>query len=402
MNQHEESPFGKRYEILEDIGHGGMGHVYKVHDLVRNEVLALKELSRQHTVSPAAILGFKNEFRIMSEFQHPNMVKVFEFGMSADNHPFITMELIPGKNLSELSSLSTEQVIDILINISQAVACIHSRLYVHRDLKPDNIKCMDDNTIKLLDFGLMSQLGLPASGKVSGTYYYLAPETFTGGIIDESTDVYSLGIIAYELLTGKRPFTGKSVEILQAHLKKSPASLSDSFPHIPESLNDIVLKMLEKDKDARYRNCSELLEDLQHLTGKTRTIETTELRHGYLYSSRVIGRSKEQNVFTEKMSLLQNGQSDALFIGAAAGMGKTRLLSEMKNIAELEGIRTIFINSQTTADHIFGWVKGLMLQLIPVSQEKDVQTYGHCLEQISTGFGSESRQISENELINSL
>ncbi|QTA81784.1 Protein kinase domain-containing protein [Desulfonema limicola] len=402
MNHHQDFPFGRRYKILEDIGHGGMGRVYKVHDSVRNEVLALKELSRQHIVSQASILGFKNEFRIMSEFQHPHMVKVFEFGISAHNHPFITMEFIPGKNLSELSSLSTDQVVEIIINIAQAASCIHSRLYVHRDLKPDNIKLMDDNTIKLLDFGLMSQLGLPASDRVSGTYYYLAPETFTGGIIDESTDVYSIGIIAYELLSGQRPFIGKSVEILNAHLKKTPKPLTDFYPHIPESLNAIVLKMLEKDKDARYRNCPELLEDLEHLTGKPRTIETSEPRQGYLYSSKIIGRAVEQTVFIKKLNLLQNSQTSALFVGAAAGMGKTRLLGEMKNIAELEGIKTIFINSQTAAGQIFGWIKGLMLQLIPLSQEKEVQAYKDCLEYISKTYDSESRQIYENDLIKSL
>jgi serine/threonine protein kinase len=131
--------FGKRYEFLEEIGRGGMGRVYKVHDTSRDQVVALKELSRQHIDTPAAILGLKNEFRIMSRLRHPNFVEVLEFGMTPEKIPFITMEYVRGTDLSRIANLSHDRVTDIIAGILHAIAFLHSRLYVHRDLKPDNI-----------------------------------------------------------------------------------------------------------------------------------------------------------------------------------------------------------------------------------------------------------------------
>lgn len=365
MKNSEKFPFGKRYEVLEKIGRGGMGSVYKVYDTVRGETLALKELSRQHIDTPAAILGFRNEFRIMSEFRHPNIVQVFEFGMSQDNIPIITMEFISGKNLSDLLDISVEQVGDMLIQICQGVAVIHSRLYVHRDLKPDNIKLLDDRSVKLLDYGLMSQLGIPASAKISGTYYYMAPEVILGGIIDESTDLYSVGVIGYEILTGKHPFTGNRKEILQGHLKQIPREPASMRSDIPSSVNSIIMKLLEKNKDHRYRNCSEVLEDLQYLTGKRRFVETTEQKQGYLFSSKIVGRAEEIEHFNRYLTQLKSGSSNALFIAAAAGMGKTRLLNEMKTLTELEGVRSLYSDSQLAGDHIYGWIKELLRQIAP-------------------------------------
>jgi len=383
MKESREAPFGKRYDLLEEIGHGGMGRVYKVYDTVRSETMALKELSRHHIDSPSAILRFKNEFRIMSGFQHPNTVQVFDFGLSQDNIPFMTMEFISGKNLSESPNLSVDQVVDVLAQMCQILAYIHSRLYVHRDLKPDNIKLLEDGSIKLLDYGLMSQLGVPASGKISGTLYYLAPEVIVGGIIDASTDLYSLGIIAYELLAGQRPFRGSRQEILQGHLKRRPRELASIRPDIPASVSDIVLRLLEKDKDRRYRDASSVLEDLQHVTGKLDFVGTTEQKQGYLYSSKLVGRAEEIELFKRCLGQLQEGQSASLFIGAPAGIGKTRLLNEMKTLAELEGVQSLYLDSQIAGERIYGRVDGLLRHVVPLSDDKEIQRFGKHLAPIS-------------------
>ncbi len=391
MKNPKSSPFGKRYDVLEDIGRGGMGSVYKVYDTVRNENLALKELSREHIESPAAILGFRNEFRIMSEFRHPNMVQVFEFGMSQENIPIITMEFISGRNLSELSELPVEQIVDILIQTCHALAVIHSRLYVHRDLKPDNIKLLDDGSVKLLDYGLMSQLGILAPSKISGTYYYLAPEVILGGVIDESTDLYSVGIIGYELLTGHRPFTGNRKEILQGHLKRIPTEPAKLRPDISPSVNSILMKLMEKEKDWRYRNCAEALDDLQHLTGRPPgTGETAELRQGYLYSSKLVGRRAETEYFAGNINKLQVGKSSSIFVGSPAGMGKTRLLNEMKILSELEGIPSLHIDSLMAGDRIHGWTDSLVRQIQPLSDEAEIRRYGTSFPWVSddTGMGT--------------
>lgn len=406
MTNHKKNLFGKRYEVLEEIGQGGMGRVYKVYDTVRAENLALKEMSHRHLDSPVAMLRFKNEFRIMSGFQHPNTVQVFEFGISQENVPFITMEFVSGADLSELSGLDIEQVIDILAQICQILAYIHSRLYVHRDLKPENIKLLENSSIKLLDYGLISQLGIPASGKISGTYYYLAPEVIAGGIIDESTDLYSLGVIGYELLTGQRPFTGGKTEILQGHLKRTALEPANIRTDIPPSVNAIIMKLLEKDKEHRYRNAWSVLEDLQYVTGKTYLVETTAQKRGYLYSSKLVGREKEIARFKRHLRRLIQGQSTSLFIGAPAGIGKTRLLKEMKTLTALAGVRSLYLDSQQAGDRIYGWIDGLLQQIILTSDEQEIQSCGMALAQISAAvdarLSGSAHRANEQEMVEAI
>lgn len=358
--------FGKRYQVLEKIGEGGMGRVYKVYDTVLEKNLALKEMSRSHVESPVALLRFKNEFRIMSEFMHPDTVRVYDFGTSVGKTPFITMEYIEGKNLSELSGLSVEQVVELLIKLARALGYIHSRLYVHRDLKPDNIKLLEDNSINLLDYGLMSQLGVPSSGKISGTIYYLAPEVITGGFIDEGTDLYSLGVIGYELLTGSRPFTGSRQNVLKGHLKVKPEDPSKLRPEIPARVNNVIMKLLEKDKDKRYRNTQKLLEDLLIIAGKEEPIETVEQKQGYIYSSKLIGRDNELKEFRKILETQENRKGGSIFIGAPAGLGKTRLMNEMKTLAELDEIPTIFPERRGSGGRVFGLIEELVNQMKPI------------------------------------
>lgn len=363
MKNLQKKIFGNRYEVLAEIGKGGMGRVYKVYDPVTAQYFALKELSQAYIDSPAAFLRFKNEFRIMSEFRHPNLVQVFEFGVSAEQIPYIVMELVPGRDLSELPAFTVEQVLDILGQVCQVLSVLHSRLYIHRDLKPGNIKYLEDTSIKLLDYGLMSQLGVPASGKLSGTVYYMAPEVIIGGILDESTDLYSLGIMGYELLTGRLPFTGEKKAILRGHLDQVPPSPASLNPAIPASVNAIIMKLLEKDQDRRYRNSADVLEDFYHLTGRKQPVAATETRKGYLYSHKLVGRTAEIAQFNHALHALRNGRGGALLIGSPAGMGKTRLLHEMKTLAELEGCRTIYLDSQHADAGSYGWLSAFARQL---------------------------------------
>jgi len=356
MQEINITSFGKRYTNLREIGAGGMGRIYKAYDTIRTEEVALKEMNRYHLDSPAALLHFKNEFRLMTAFHHPNTVEVFEYGLSDQNIPFISMEFVDGQNLSDLSDLSISRVIDILGQICQALAYIHSRLYVHRDLKPDNIKLLPNGRLKLLDYGLMTQLGAQTPGKISGTLYYLAPEIIVGGIMSQSADLYALGIIAYELLTGQRPFDGSKREILQGHLKRAPLEPIALRPDIPPSLDAIIMKLLAKEQSQRYQSSAAVLEDLQYLGGKkwpTELIETTAQKEGYLYSSRLIGREDEIKRFQQLLTqLLKQKEGASLFIGALSGVGKTRLLNEMKTLAQLEGVETIYLDDRRAGEYL--------------------------------------------------
>ena len=403
MDTPKQNPFGKRYKIMEEIGKGGMGKVYKVHDSVKDVILALKEMDYLYAASSSATLRFKNEFRAMSQFNHPNTVQVFDFGISRENVPFITMEFIDGEDLSKCYPMKAEDVVNVLSQICKALSYIHSRLYVHRDLKPENIKVLKHNAIKLMDYGLMSQLGEPASKSISGTYHYLAPEVITGGIIDESTDLYSVGIIGYELLTGKRPFTGKSKEILQGHLKKVPMPPTTLLMDIPAALNAIIMKLLEKEKEKRYRNAVELLEDLQYFTGQQEILETSAQKEGYLYSTRLVGREKEVQFFKK---CLQKEQSMSMFIGAPAGMGKSRLLNELKNSAALEGLQNLNFSCRDMGGQAYAWLETLIQQMLILSEESLVQQYGAQLawfsKNLSQKFGSPDLPPDESQIIASI
>ena len=401
MQSEATTSFAKRYKQLELIGKGGMGRVYKVYDTLRAKRMALKELSREYVESPTAWLKFKNEFRMMTEFRHPNIVEVSEFGMSSENIPYIVMEFVDGKSLSEFSLLPLEQAIETLVQLCHVLSVIHSRLYVHRDLKPDNIKLLDDGSIKLLDYGLMSQLGLPAPTKISGTVYYLAPETLVGGILNESSDLYSLGIIAYELLTGERPFSGTRKEILQGHLKHTPSEPKTLRPEISASLNRIVMTLLEKDRELRYRNCAALLEDLHYLTGRAATLKLPEHKAGYLYSSKLIGRTQEIALCTKQLQALHNGQSHSIFIGAPAGMGKTRLLQELKIFAELDELRSISLVSQFSEYETFAEIKTFIRHLKPLLSESTLQGHPSLIDWAS-GETNYEGGIDESTLVDAL
>jgi predicted Ser/Thr protein kinase len=366
--------FGKRYEVSDSIGQGGMGQVFLAWDSVREQKVAIKVLSERHATSRAVHLKFENEYRSMLRFNHPNCLRVYELGLTDDHLPFLVMEYVDGRDLSKVERPTVTQAADILAQICQALAYIHSRLYVHRDLKPDNIKVLANGGLKLLDYGLMSQLGVSSSSSIAGTLHYLAPEAITGGIVDASTDLYSLGIIAYELLTGRRPFGGKRADILRAHLDDTAAPPSSLRADLPPSLDKIIAKLLAKKKCLRYRNAAEVLEDLTHLVSRPIT-ESTAQQQGYLFSSDLVGRETDVALFNEHLQSLLSGQSGAVFFGAPAGIGKTRLLSELKALGELSGVPTIWVDD-ASADRVYGWLEELLRQLALVSTEKEVTLYG--------------------------
>src|SRR5690606_29750997 len=141
-----------------------------------------------------------------------------DYGLMPDQSPYLTMEVVPGKELSEVKKPDYPEIYRILIQLCQALSFIHSRLLVHCDIKPENIRLKEDGSVTLMDFGLMNQLGLRSSGTITGTVDYLPPEVPTGGVINASSDLYSVGVVAYELVTGQKPFTGESLlEVVRAH-----------------------------------------------------------------------------------------------------------------------------------------------------------------------------------------
>lgn len=264
----------KRYEKFQSIGKGSMGEVYKVWDTHLQKEVALKTLISQSDNIEKEKQRFAREASITKELSHPYIVEVYDFG-KIKNRYFFTMELLDGelffKILQEGQS-SYRELLEIFTKICQAVEYAHRKKCIHRDLKPENIIILKNGNPKVTDFGLAKIIpdveSLTTRGCIMGTAYYMSPEQALGNIdeLDESTDIYALGIMLYLILTGTFPFTGKSTyQILSQTISQRPREAYKINPKLPKSLSDICMKSIEKDKMDRYQSVAQLNLELTKL-----------------------------------------------------------------------------------------------------------------------------------------
>lgn len=336
MKTDETVRIANRYTVQDLLGEGGMGRVYQVMDTVQQRPCALKVLS-QKISSEAALLQFRQEFWFMTRLAHPHIIQVHEYGVLEDQTPYFTMEIVPGQELSELKNITPDLAYAILIQTAQALGFIHSRRLVHADIKPENIRITPEQQVKLMDFGLMQAIDTRSNGQLTGTVAYMAPEIPQRGLINESTDIYALGVLAYELLAGVQPFVGTTVlDVVKAHISSQPAPLSSFRQDIPQALVDIIHKMLAKNPEDRYHNTAELLEDLSAASGISLQLSEAD-RNSYLSSHVLVARDEELGTLEQALSQLAQ-HSTSFFIGAPAGVGKSRLIEEFKIKAQLAEI----------------------------------------------------------------
>lgn len=334
------SLLANRYRVLSELGRGGMGVVYRGADTLHEDrEVAIKVLQADQAITPELLLCFKEEFRAMTRLEHPNTIKVFDFGQLDERTHFLTMEIVPGQDLTELisSGLGIDQACDHLIQLLQALGFIHSRLYVHRDIKAANIRVRPDGVLKLMDFGLMQQLGLPADGKLSGSLGYLPPEVMKGGVIDASSDLYSVGCLAYEMLTGRLPFLGAPVEVVKAHMNERVEPVGNLRDGVPGRLNEIVMRLLEKDQKRRFQRAADVIEALAEFRGIIVALENREQKRSYIHSGVLVGRERELDTLLAGLRQAAMGDGRAIFVGAPAGIGKSRLVHELILQAKLDG-----------------------------------------------------------------
>lgn len=253
-----------RYEVLGTLGEGGMGLVYRVRDRETSEILALKLLRPEIARDPAMMERFKDEIRLARRITHKNVCRIYDFNRVNDV-TYITMEYVDGESLhaylKRAGKLSPERVIDLARQITAGLSEAHAQGVVHRDLKPENVMLARDGMVKLMDFGIARALGGNVTSKqtVIGTPGYMAPEQSQGKLVDQRTDLYALGLILYECLTGKRAFSGATpVEVALKQLKERPAPLRKLMPATPPHLEAVVLRCLEKEPSRRFASAAEL------------------------------------------------------------------------------------------------------------------------------------------------
>ncbi|MBE4749725.1 protein kinase [Corallococcus sp. ZKHCc1 1396] len=331
-----------RYRVESLLGEGGMGRIWLADDLQERRRVALKEMHVPAELSAAKVeelvLMFRHEFFAMKKLQHPSTLKVFDWGMTEAGNRFITMEVVGGHDLSTLvreAPLDTRTLYRVLIQMAQVLAFIHSRLYVHCDIKASNVRITESGAVKLMDFGVMHQLGTPSPGKLKGTLEYLAPEWQRGASIDGRADLYSLGVMAWYLATRKLPFKRSNPAVLLAdHLTRPPPRPSTLCAVDPQ-LEEIILLLMAKDPRERFQDASELLEALCHASGEPSPEEPLSARASYLHVPEVVGREAELEGLMNGLAEADWGQSRAVLVGGPAGVGKTRLLQEFELQAKL-------------------------------------------------------------------
>lgn len=253
---------GGRYTLTERIAIGGMGEVWKARDKVLGRIVAVKILKEEYTGDPGFLERFRAEARNTALLNHPGVANVFDYG-EEDNSAYLVMELVPGSPLSSIiereGTLPPDRVLNFIAQTARALAAAHSQSLVHRDVKPGNLIITPDDRVKVTDFGiarLANQVPLTATGQVMGTAQYLAPEQATGQAATASSDMYSLGIIGYECMVGRRPFTGESqIAIALAQVNDPPPPLPES---IPAAARALIMCLLAKDPAQRPKDATAL------------------------------------------------------------------------------------------------------------------------------------------------
>jgi serine/threonine-protein kinase len=261
---------GKRYEILDRVGGGGMALVYKGHDILLNRKVAVKVLREQYVFDEEFIRRFRREAQSAASLSHPNVVSIYDVGQEGDTH-FIVMEYIEGKTLNEWikekAPMQVEEAIRIASQICDALDHAHQNRIIHRDIKPHNILIGKNGRVKVTDFGIARAADssqITQTGSVVGSVHYFSPEHAKGTLTGAQSDLYSLGIVLYQMLTGKLPFLGESpISVALKHLQEDVQAPRKVNPLIPQSVENIILKSMRKKPEERYQSAKEMLADLE-------------------------------------------------------------------------------------------------------------------------------------------
>ena len=339
----------QRYRIEEKLGEGGMGVVYKAHDTLLERLVAIKALS-SHLLGGEGLKRLLREAQSAAKLTHPNIVAIHDVIEEGETR-LIVMEYVAGRTLRELIPLPWVQAVEIAGQVCQALEYAHSQGVVHRDIKPENIVLTPDATAKVMDFGLARSEGrsrLTQTGMIVGTVAYMAPEQALQGAADARSDLYAMGCVLYEIITGRAPFEAEDpIAVITQHVNVPPVAPRFHSPGIPPVLEAVILKLLAKDPAARYKSAGDVAAALEGARGVgpgaaqpqaavTGTALVQSVRRGIL-----VGRDDELRILRTLLDEAASGEGRLVLTSGQAGVGKTRLIEELITYAHLRGVRVL-------------------------------------------------------------
>lgn len=344
---------GRRYKLIDTIGSGNMGTVYQASDRLTGQMVALKQVkiaaeqleygSRSSTSDANVTLA--QEFKILASLRHPNIISVLDYGFDdsapilgrkAIRQPYITMELLANAAdfLETAGQLSFGERLELLQQVLQALSYLHRRSVLHRDLKPTNVLVVGSQT-KVLDFGLSILGEQTPGGEIAGTPSYMAPELWLGQPASRQSDLYAIGVIAYRMFAGRHPFDTTNLKTLYADVRSKTADLTALDAN--DTVKMVVGRLLAKTPDDRYAEAAEVMHDLRCATGEPLSIDTAATRESFLQAATFVGREAEMEQLSEMLDRAVNGSGQACLIAGESGVGKSRLLDELRIRAMVHG-----------------------------------------------------------------
>ncbi|MCC6613743.1 MAG: protein kinase [Anaerolineae bacterium] len=335
---------GRRYALLELLGKGGMGVVYRAYDRLTGQEVALKQVLRTNdplstnapTQDNELRMALAQEFRVLASLRHPNIVSVLDYGFDVARQPYFTMELLTeaADIVESAHDMLLEDQVELLVQTLQALVYLHRRGVLHRDLKPSNV-LVQNRIVKVVDFGLALFEGKEDSAL--GTLPYLPPELLFGEAPDERTDLYAVGLIAHEMMLGNHPFESEN----RAHLIHNIVNRVPDLSGMDPNLAIIVGRLLMKKPEHRYRRASDVINVLYTSLGMTPPPENRATRESFLQAAGLIGREDEIGLLAQALARTTGGHGEAWLIGGESGVGKTRLLDELRTMSLVRGVLVV-------------------------------------------------------------
>src|SRR5262245_35494370 len=385
-----------RYRLSRKLARGGMGEVFSALDQSTGQKVALKRMLPTAREQRSLVVHFMREYHALAELRHPRIIEVFDYGVDR-NVPYYTMELLDGQDLRDLSPLPYREACAHLRDVASSLALLHARRLLHRDVSPRNVRRTSDGRCKLLDFGAMMPFGIPAN--VTGTAPCVPPEALQGAPLDQRSDLYALGALAYCLLTGRHGYTVSEFDELPAAWKQALVRPKRRVRDLPDALDQLVMALMSLDPMKRPSSAAEVIDWLSAI-GELPPDDSTAAARSFLTSSHIWGRDSERVELSRRLSKALTGDGSTLLIRGEAGAGKSRLLAEAALVGQTCGLTVVRLVARkqrgAAAMLVSDLIHGLR-QAAPVEAQRAAARRPHVLAELQRAPGELAAFATDGE-----